>query len=364
MPRRTTKWSRQFRLKPISRNGIASGLHEAAGVAIVAPAMDKIESDKSSSLISFRMRFEEAWEGWIKSVLSIALIIGIYALYKSGKGGEYVLGTSLVVIVIASAAVWAFWPAWQLIKGRTKTLRILFFVLLGTWILGVSLPTLELTLPLPAVAETQLTANKLQSTVELPAAGNYRVVVSGHFKQEGAQDVSASYSLALNGQGGKRDLSGNLLRSIVQNRTSRRGGTSASLQEHNEVVHRLQGLPAGTVQISTDGIDEQLAQGLTVTVFRAGPNPIFSWVLLALAVVLAVYFDSKIVGNRGKEKLHLAVAVGVTAVFAISYPGDATPHFLVKPAVGNLVLGLVVGGGIGWTLGFLGRGLFGPRSAK
>jgi hypothetical protein len=43
---------------------------------------------------------------------------------------------------------------------------------------------------------------------------------------------------------------------------------------------------------------------------------------------------------------------------------EATPHSLVRPAVGALVLGLLAGGGGGWVLSGLARLLFGPPRPK
>jgi hypothetical protein len=96
----------------------------------------------------------------------------------------------------------------------------------------------------------------------------------------------------------------------------------------------------------------------------AALNPIIFLVLSGLALLLAIGFDARLGDKKSKTKTYLSAAVGFCLVFAIAFPAEATPHSLVRPAVGALVLSTALGALGGWLLGVTGRALFGVSTAK
>lgn len=153
-------------------------------------------------------------------------------------------------------------------------------------------------------------------------------------------------------------------RSQARVRTSRRGGTSTMVIERTENQHRMPSVRGPDVTFTTDGIDEQLAEGLILDVRPAGPNPILFIILGVLALLAALFLDAKLVDPKRKVKTYLTVGVAIPFVFALRFPDVATPHSLVKPGVEALIIGLAVGGLGGWVLGALAKIMFGAKPAK
>lgn len=305
--------------------------------------------------------FEEAWEGWLKSLGGIGLILIAYLLYKFDLVPETLAGAALVLIVIVGAIAMTALPAWSFVK--TPVARGLFVTFLAVWAVGTGYPTMRSALPPRSLAEVKLTPTQLAAKAHVEHTGPLELTVSGHFKGAAMAEADANYTITVDSAGGHDEVSGTLKRALVRYRAGRRGGTSTSIQERTEELHRL---PAarGDLTISTDGIDEKLDGGLTVDVRSAGLNPIIFLVLGGLAVLLALFFDARLVIDpKTKVRTYLTVGAAVCYVFAIHYPGEATPSSLVRPAVGSLVLALLVGGLGGWLLGFLARLLFGPKVA-
>jgi hypothetical protein len=225
-------------------------------------------------------------------------------------------------------------------------------------------PSLRAAMPPRPLAETNLTKAQPSATLKTGSDGPYELLVSGGFKQAGASEAEAMYTIKAEGGGGSDEISGSLERSMVRLRTSRRGGTTASLQERLEHAHRLGHVHGGEVALAADSVDDQLESGLHVSLRSAGPNPTLFMVLGALALLGALAFDARLTDVKGKAKTYLAAALGVCFVFALDYQDEATPHSLVRPAVGSLVKALLIGGLGGWLLGAIGRGLFGPKLKK
>ena len=210
----------------------------------------------------------------------------------------------------------------------------------------------------------QLRQDALKATLTTNTSGPYELVVSGRFKQAGTAEAEASYNVEVEGNG-KDDVAGEIKRSTHHYRTGRRGATTASLEERTESVHRLDHVMGGTLTVSADAIDDQLDNGLTVGVRAAGPRREIFWVLGALAMLLGLILDSRLaidirdedrkVRGPKRDVTYLGAATAVMLVFAINFPMEATPHSLVRAAIGAFLLALIVGGVGGWLLGAFAR---------
>jgi hypothetical protein len=317
---------------------------------------------KSSSRLPLWL--EEAWEGWLKSVGVILLCVIAYGVYKFDLVGESLAGLAAAAAVVLGAVGATVPLAWSRVQNKAPIAKALMAVMVIAWVVGAGYPSVRAAIPPAPIAEARLTADKLSQKVTVPPARSYEVTASGRFKQAGAGDAEASYTLKAEGGGGSDEVSGLLKRALMRVRTSRRGGTSTTVTEHTEQTHRIPHVRGPEITLSAEGIDEQLEDGLHLSLRPGGPEPLIFIVLAALAVALALGFDARLVDGRSKEKTYLAAAAGVSLVFSIAFPQDATPHSLVRPAVGALVLGALTGGLGGWLLGMLGRLMFGPKVAK
>jgi hypothetical protein len=325
---------------------------------------DENETKRAAS--SFQVWWEGAWEEWIRPLGVIFLCAIAYVLYKFDLISEGTAGAILVIGVVLGTLAAGALPAWPLC--RTATQRGMMAALVALWVLGTGYPAIRAALPPPALSEVHLTPAQLSQKLHLNADGPYEISVSGHFKQAGASEAEASYNLKVEGGGQSDEVSGDLKRSLVHLRTSRRG-TSTSVQEHTEQSHRLPNVRGSELTITAEGIDEELEGGLEVAVRRAGPNPMIFLILGGLAALLALVLDvllsaksdPKSPKSKTSTKTYLTAAVGVALVFAINFPMEVTPHSLVRPAVGALVLALVTGGLGGWLLAGIARLLAGPK---
>jgi hypothetical protein len=314
---------------------------------------------RSSPLVLW---LEEAWEGWLKSVSTILALVAAYLLYRFDLVSDSFAGLALVLLLLGGAFYSTVPQAWPL--ARTPLQKGLFGVFLLVWAAAVVYPSLRTAIPPRSLGDTHITTAQLSSTLHLKGTGPYELTVSGHFKQQGMSEAEANYSLKATSGSTSDEIYGALKRSLVTTRVSRRGGTSTSLKEETEQTHRLPHVLGSDVTIATDSVDDQLEDGLTVSVRPAGIDPTMFWILGALACVLALVLDSRLTDVKGKLRGYLAVAAGTTFMFALFFPESATPHSLVRPAVGDIARGLLVGGLGGWFLGSAGRLLFGPKIKK
>jgi hypothetical protein len=313
----------------------------------------------------FSIWFEEQWDGWLKSTGGILLLVAAYAVYKMDLVGENFAGAFAAVAVVVGSIALTAWPAWPMMAAKKPWSKALFGTMLGLWLVGAGWPVFRCAVPPAALASATLTQAQPKATLKTGAVGPYELVVSGGFKSPGMAEQEIGYSLKVEGGGNADDISGGLARKRVQVRVGRRGGTATSIHEQTESSHPLPTARGGELTITAESVDAELADGLHVAVRAAGPNAILFIVLAALAVILAIGFDSRLVDAKGKEKAYLAAGAGTALAFSIAFPierMEGTP--IVKAAVSAFVLALLIGGGGGWIFGVLGRLAAGPKIKK
>jgi len=311
---------------------------------------------------AFQLWLEEAWEGWIRPLGAILLLAIGYLLYRNEIVGERVAGLVAVLAVVVGSVVVGALPARPLTRAPWQ--RAVLATMVAAALGGTLYPTLRAAVPTAMLAEAVLTSDKPSATLSTGKAGPYDLTVLGRFKEAGRSDADASYSIkAVDNGGGSDEISGDINRKLVTIR-SRKGGSSSSVQEHNEQSHRLPHVVGPQVTLTADGVDEQLDGGLTVQLRKGSLNPIVFIVLGALALLMALVLDTRLVDLKGKQKSHLTAAVAIAYAFSLYYPQEATPHALVRPAVSAFIFALVVGGLGGWLLGGIARFLFGPKVKK
>jgi hypothetical protein len=240
------------------------------------------------------------------------------------------------------------------------------------WAIGTGYPPMRAAVPPRALAEVHLTTAQPSANVKVDAPGPFELAVSGHFKNAGASDAEATYTIKAEGGGGSDEVSGSLKRANVRVRVGRRGGTTTQLMERTEQSHRIGHVRGGQVTLTADGVDDQLEEGLLVAVRPGGPDPLYFTLLGVLAVLLALVLDARLSDpaaalapkSKAKGKTYLTASAGVALVFSLRYQEAVTPHSLVRPAIDALALGLIVGGAGGWLLGVIARALFGPKIKK
>jgi hypothetical protein len=315
---------------------------------------------KNSTRTRFEIWFEDAWEGWIRPLGLMIVLAAFYLLYKFDLVSEALAGTLIVLGVILGALGAGILPAFGLTRAPWQ--RALLFTLALVALGATIYPTMHAAHPGASLAEATLTTDKPNATVTPSALGPYDVTVSGHFKDASRAEAEASYTLKVNdNSGGSDEVEGSVRRKQVTVRS--RKGSSSSLIERNEQTLRLPHVRGPQVTLATD-VDEQLEGGLKLELRRASLSPLVFIVLGALALLMALVLDTRLVEIKGNKKSYLTACVAIAFVFALGYPDEATPHSLVRPAVSAFLLALVVGGLGGWLVGGMVRALFGPKKPK
>ncbi len=323
---------------------------------------DDVEEEKSAEPKVYGSRFEEHWEGWIKSLGPIVLFGIAFALYKFELISESVSGAGVVLIVVLGAVGSSAWPAWRFVREPWQ--KSLFLVMSAIWLVSAAYPTLRVVLPRKVLAEAHLTNSQKGATLDTHESGPYEISVSGHFKDERG-DADAGYLIKAEGGGGSDEVAGDLERKRATARAGRKGGTISYIQERTESSHRLETVKGGQIKLSIDDVDEKLEDGLTVAVQSAGLNPMIFLVLGALVILVALFFDVKLTDIKGKSaKSYLAAGAAFTYAFALHFPMEATPHRVVRPAVGSMFLALLVGAAPGSLLAIMGRFFNKPKLKK
>jgi hypothetical protein len=306
------------------------------------------------------MWMEDQWEGWLKSVATIILFAIAYVLYKFDLVGEGFAGAALVLAVVGGSLGSVALPAWPMVRSPAQRYLLIGVVTIAA--LSSGYPALRAAVPPTALGQTKLTMAQPTSTLKVAGDGPYEIAVGGAFKQAGGE-AEVSYTIKVTGNGSD-EVSGSIKRSTQRVRTSRRGGTTTTVVEHSENVHRLGDVRGSDLSFSAEGVDDQLADGLTVDVRPAGPNPLLFIILGVLAILGSLVLDARLVDQKGKTKGYIAVAVALCFVFGLDFPTIATPHSLVRPAIDSLIKALALGALPGWLLGALARVWFGPKIKK
>jgi hypothetical protein len=310
----------------------------------------------------FQLWLEEAWEGWIRSLGPIVLVVAVWLLYSNDLLGEQTTATLAVLGIVGVALFSGASSARPLLRAPWQ--KALFVTALVVAAVATIYPSLRAAMPGRPLAEATFIADKRTATLQPGESGPYEVTVSGKFKQQGTSEIEATYKLTATGSaGGTDEIDGALKRQQVSIR-SRKGGTRTSMQEHNEESHRLANARGPQLTLTVDDVSEELDGGLQAVVRRGSFDPLLFIVLGALALAMALVLDARLTDVRGKEKSYLTAAIGVAYVFAIAYPRHATAHELAKPVVAAVFLAALIGGLGGWIAGAIARGLFGPKIKK
>jgi hypothetical protein len=313
------------------------------------------------TLSPFMLWLEEAWEGWIRPLGLILLLAIGYLLYRFDVVGEQTAGVIASLAVTVGAIATGVLPAWPLTRAPWQ--RALLATLTVTALAATLYPTLRVAVPGATVAEAMLTADKPSATLTTGRSGPYDVTVSGHLKEGSRSEAEVDYTIkGTDNNGDSDEVGGAINRKLVTIRS--RKGSSSSMQEHSEATYRLPHLRGSQIVLTADANFDQLEGALKVDLRKGSLSPLVFIVLGALALVMALVLDTRLVEPKGKQKSYLTASIAIAYLFAVHYPDEATPHALVRPAVSSFILALVLGGGGGMLVGGIARVLFGPKLKK
>lgn len=300
----------------------------------------------------FQSALEEAWHGWLKPVGGIVLVVLAYVLYDRGVIQDALGGRLLVTLMLGGALYLGIEPA--ISRSTASRDKALYYGLAAVWAIACVMPLFRLVYwPATPLAESRLVPSEKGGTItqviQLPEkeSGPYEIRVSGALR--GSGEAEANYKLTFKGDGeATKDVEGVIKRTYLRERAGRRGGMTTVRSEHGEETHRLGPTVRGNkLSVDAEIAGELLEEGLVVSVVRAWVNPAWFWLLGLVVIVLGVLSDYRLKAPK-QDPTYLAAAAGFTLALVIYLPTDATPHHLVRPAVGALVLALFVGALPAW----------------
>lgn len=302
-----------------------------------------------------RLWLREAWNGWLKSISWLLVLAIGYVAYSQHWLNERTGGVLLVAAIVGGTIALTVGPAYGHFAGWKRKGPFIAFV--AVWAFAAGYPSLSATWPKTALKEFSLgeTPEHLSQSVDLAGEkGPFELSVGGMLK--GSGEGEANYRLVVTGDNQTSDeLGGTIKRTVLRQRVSRRGGTASIRQEHTENVHRLTHIQGSKLNFSVDSVDEQLDQGIHVSIHRASFDTTWLLVIAGLCVLIGLFLDYRLAAP--KVKTHFTMAAGMVAVFAYHYPIEATPHFLVPPAISSGFIAFLTGGLAGALLGWIARNL-------
>ncbi|MFO0620873.1 MAG: hypothetical protein U0745_05720 [Polyangia bacterium] len=288
---------------------------------------------------------EEHWEAWLGPVLLLTLAAAMILGYRMDYLRESMVGMLLSAGLVAYAIYATAVPAYDLIQSKNG--RYAFAALCILWAAAAGYPTLRKTMARTVYGQTVLTEANKTEKVQLPEGktGPFDVTVSGTLKAESSQNA-AVYDLQIAGEGSSEAVSGEF--SVRTNQMRVRRGTSSWTEQSNQSEHRLpRSLRGNTLTFTVEHIDDQISDGLHISVHPQSYDPKWFFLLGILVVIGMMYVESKI--GDSKTKTHLIMAAASTVVFAFHFHEHATASRVVRPALDSLILAVLTGG-IGGTI--------------
>jgi hypothetical protein len=306
-------------------------------------------SSGKKDIPAWKMWFEEAWHGWMKSVSGLAVLALAYIAYSQNWVSDRTGGPIVVALVIGGIVAMAAIPVVPQLDKRPA--KIAFGAFLLVWAGSTAYPSLHIAIPRKPLIEKRLgdTKDHLTETLALTGeSGPYEILVDGRLKGQRG-DVEARYKFTFTGEGNTtEEVSGSLSRTQHRERVGRRGGTSMVEFDHTENIHRLELVRGSELKVALEGADEQVEEGFILKILRGGPNPLWFLAVAAFSVLVALIYDYRLAAP--KVKTYLTVSASITLVFTYLFSTRATPAWLVKPAIEAIAIGVFAGGAGGWVV--------------
>jgi hypothetical protein len=190
----------------------------------------------------------------------------------------------------------------------------------------------------------------------LPAdvSGPVRLLIHGGISGEGTSRLDFTFA------GGDRPIVGKLERSTSNVRVGRRGHATVSHERNTEFVEGW--ISKGQSTLTLDALEGPASGALEVQIYHdylpVVPDVAAAIVLLVLLSLLAVRLEA----SSG-----VVAAAGTALFFGVMGYQFVTPGSVVRPEVGALIMGGLVGISAGGSIGWIVRkavGMFAPRPSK
>lgn len=291
--------------------------------------------------------FEEH-RGTVMGFAVVGVLVALIAMYFTDILPEQAAGLLLGAAAVVGCFLFTVRALLEHASGRGARGAVIGVaiatVLVSGWLVY---STLE---PGAPVVHGQLAAQGDSLSLGDEGHGRLRMLLHGKPAGAGAEEVEATLAL------GDKLVQGHISRSITHGR-SRRGRSGTVVTEHDSEYVEID-VPDGASEITLRNLKGSLTGPLEVSLFRQ-PIPFLAEEIAAALVVLA----AALIAARLRAGPNGVAAVGTAVVFGIGVYRYATPAQAVRPEIGSLIGGLVIGGIGGAVLAWVVRRAAGPGPA-
>jgi len=157
--------------------------------------------------------------------------------------------------------------------------------------------------------------------------------------------------------GGAAPVEGRLERTVSYARVGR--GARAAVKHDHASIWLEARLPAGAAALRADVLQGERAGPLRVTVFPDRLPAAAAWALAVAAVLVAAAAEARL-----RPGTNAAAVAGIAVGYGLLFAANATPDAAAGPAVGSLVLGLLLGAAGGGLAALLARRVLGSPAGR
>lgn len=285
-------------------------------------------------------RPERRWLGPTLAAAAAVAVLAIALSYLSGAMSEATLGTFIAVAIGLAVAGRVIG---SMLENAASTVARLTIVVLAVATLTLAIVPVMLTIFPGSPAATGRLA-QVGDTLPLPGTvqGPVRLLIHGVIDAPG--NATVDFEL-----GGTASLTeGRLERSVSTSRVGRRGVAHVTHDRNSEFLDAK--LAKGAHQLRLERIEGPLAGALDLAVY---PDrfPLSIDVVVAVAVLLALAF----VAVRMRVGTDTVAAAGVALAFGAVSHQFVTPDAILRPLIGALIVGAIVGASSGGLAAWLAR---------
>jgi len=314
---------------------------------VAKPKRLKEEKETQKPQVTFKDRFDDFMRDWGRVAIPAGVVLMLLILKNMGILDDTSLGFVIGLLylgvvghgflhVIKTHEV----PVWATVMGYVVVLLLA---------VGALIPLVEDIYPGTAAFDATVSKINREVAIDPDLKGYYHLEVyaQSFASRERALGARGRYHLRVQG----KDIKGEFSDEARQVRAGRRGTRSVEVK-HLMDVHGLT-LQQGEKKVEVLAIDDSIGPELRVRLFKVYVPPAIAYVLLSIAVILALFMDAMFRDVFLKWRLGpwAGMVVAFYVVFSSSYERGA----VVNAAVWSALFGGALGFTIGWLLSLIAR---------
>lgn len=292
---------------------------------------------------------KRSFPNWVSQAATAGLVLVLAILYYMDSIKENV-GGFLLAAVLAISVTW--YVSRELLQASKTALDTGLSIACSIALLAIAAgPAYLTTLPGTPLAEGQL--KTVGDSIHLPdnAHGNVRLLVHGALAHQGESVVSFTL------EGTVEPVVGRLERNVSQARAGKRGYTTVTHEWNTEYLSGV--VPAGIKAIKLSAIEGPLKDALHVSIYTEYWPRLYQFIVAIIALLLITWLATRL-----KLDSSVDAFAGLGLGFGIMVYVYATPDSAVRPTIGAVIVGGIIGMIGGGIASFIMKRLIPPEQPK